>query len=382
MKRVQFVRDIATNANLFVGLEGEITVDLTAMELRVHNGTIPGGFATARKDLANVSAASTVNPGKMTSAQVVFLENSMQKPFTWTTGRLTKFDASGYPVDSSVTATEAQLNYLSGVTAGTRTASKAIVVDGSGFIDALGITTANITNLQLGGVAVTANAAELNYTAVTTPGVAQASKAVVLDANKSISDLGDVAIGGVARSWASMHGVVDIGDNSAIVESSNSNMALTSNARQNSGWKYVGSSFATLVDFGYGSGDWIFYTAPSGAAGNAITWTERFKISNAGVVTINSNTVRHDGNTFHGRVNNAGTAIRLPSGWSSAKTATGTYVITHNLGTANYTIATSTNYGGDIVIAGGNTTQLQIFTSQSTTGAAVDAGFNFTVIMD
>jgi len=143
-----------------------------------------------------------------------------------------------------------------------------------------------ISVAALTGLTATAN--ELNYTDVTTPGIAQALKAVVLDANKSISDLGDVAIGGVARSWATMNGVVDVGDYSALVESSNSNMGLALNARQNSGWKYIGNSYASLIDCGYSSGNWIFYTAPSGAAGGAITWTERFKIDNTGVVTISA----------------------------------------------------------------------------------------------
>lgn len=44
------------------------------------------------------------------------------------------------------------------------------------------------------------------------------------------------------------------------------------------------------------------------------------------------------GSTFGGYVNGDGTAASLPVGWSSAKTGTGAYTVTHNLGTTNYTV--------------------------------------------
>lgn len=72
-KRVQRVRHAVTEANLFIGRVGEITVDTTANELRVHDGTTAGGHATARKDLANVQSATVERDGKMTAAQVTEL---------------------------------------------------------------------------------------------------------------------------------------------------------------------------------------------------------------------------------------------------------------------------------------------------------------------
>lgn len=72
-KRVQFIRHTTPQADAFEGLAGEITVDTDNKELRVHDGLQKGGFAQARKDLANVVAATTSNDGKMTSAQVAQL---------------------------------------------------------------------------------------------------------------------------------------------------------------------------------------------------------------------------------------------------------------------------------------------------------------------
>lgn len=69
-KRVQHVRHTESAANLYVGLAGQITIDTTNNEIRVHNGSTAGGIRTARQDLANVAAATSGNDGKMTSTQV------------------------------------------------------------------------------------------------------------------------------------------------------------------------------------------------------------------------------------------------------------------------------------------------------------------------
>lgn len=68
VKRVQIIRHNQSGANAFVGREGELTVDITDKELRVHDGIQTGGFGTARKDLANVAAASAQAAGKMSVA--------------------------------------------------------------------------------------------------------------------------------------------------------------------------------------------------------------------------------------------------------------------------------------------------------------------------
>lgn len=73
-KRVQLIRHTSGTANTFVGLEGEVTVDLTTDQLRVHDGVTPGGVAQARQDLSTTQAATNANDGKMTAALVVLVE--------------------------------------------------------------------------------------------------------------------------------------------------------------------------------------------------------------------------------------------------------------------------------------------------------------------
>ena len=82
-----------------------------------------------------------------------------------------------------VTSTAAQLNYVN-TTPGTAEAGKALVTDSNNSI--VGLTNLETDNLTVNGTLVTASAIELNYTDVTTIGTAQASKALVLDANLDI----------------------------------------------------------------------------------------------------------------------------------------------------------------------------------------------------
>lgn len=69
IKRVQLIRHIKSAADLFLGFAGEITINTTDNAARVHDGATIGGHETARKDVANVPAATAVLDGKMTAAQ-------------------------------------------------------------------------------------------------------------------------------------------------------------------------------------------------------------------------------------------------------------------------------------------------------------------------
>lgn len=58
---------------------------------------------------------------------------------------------------------------------------------------------------------------------------------------------------------------------------------------------------------------------------------------------FNSNAV--GGGIFAGRVAANGTAIRLPSGWTSERTSAGAYTITHNLGVTTYSVVLTLDSG-------------------------------------
>jgi len=78
-------------------------------------------------------------------------------------GTLVTSTAAELNIMDGVTATATELNYNAGVTPGTVTASKTLIVDANKRLDTL-----DITSLEIGNVAVTATAAELNLLATAT----------------------------------------------------------------------------------------------------------------------------------------------------------------------------------------------------------------------
>ena len=58
----QFRRGTETQNNNFTGVEGELSVNLTALALRLHDGTTTGGYEIARADMSNAVFANTVLP--------------------------------------------------------------------------------------------------------------------------------------------------------------------------------------------------------------------------------------------------------------------------------------------------------------------------------
>jgi hypothetical protein len=98
-----------------------------------------------------------------------------------------------------VTSTAAELNYVD-VTPGTAAASKALVLDASSNIasglNSLTATSLVTTNFSLGGTSVTSTAAQLNFLSGVTAGTAAASKALVLDSSSNITGINNLSMGG------------------------------------------------------------------------------------------------------------------------------------------------------------------------------------------
>lgn len=90
---------------------------------------------------------------------------------------------------TTLSATAAQFNTIAGVTAGAASASKAVVLGANKNLDTLVLADGGLYLGSGAGTAVSATAAELNYTDVTAAGTAQASKAAVLGTAKNIDFL-------------------------------------------------------------------------------------------------------------------------------------------------------------------------------------------------
>ena len=87
---------------------------------------------------------------------------------------------------SGVTATTTELNYVD-TTPGVVEASKALIADSNR--DITNIRNLQTENLTVNGTLVTSSAAELNYNDIATMGTAESAKALVIDINKDISGI-------------------------------------------------------------------------------------------------------------------------------------------------------------------------------------------------
>ena len=101
----------------------------------------------------------------------------------------------GAGAGTAVTATAAELNLLDTSVAGTAVASKALVLGANKNIDTIVIADGGLYLGAGAGTAVTATAAEINVLDAVTAGAVTASKALVVDASKMLSSAAAISTG-------------------------------------------------------------------------------------------------------------------------------------------------------------------------------------------
>lgn len=152
-----------------------IYYDTTGAQWRCSDTALLTSFSGVTATAAEVNKLAGVTAGTVTASKAVVVNGSR---------RVDYLDiVAPYLNGTAVTATAAELNKLASVTAGTVSASKAVVVDASKQVDYWDI----LTTFKIGGTAVTATAAELNRAAGITPGTATASKLLAVDADADIT---------------------------------------------------------------------------------------------------------------------------------------------------------------------------------------------------
>ena len=99
---------------------------------------------------------------------------------------------------------------------------------------------------------------------------------------------GNVGIGNIPETWYSTFSALQIGANKSAIygRSENNSLSLASNSYVNTSGNntYINSSEASLYE--QNTGMHKFFTAPSGTAGNSITFTERMRIDSSGKVLV------------------------------------------------------------------------------------------------
>lgn len=116
---------------------------------------------------------------------------------------------SGNLVSGSTTLSETDLAKIDGITNGTQAAGKAVVADAN-----INTGISKVTQLHIGTsggeTQVTATGAELNYNDITTLGTAQASKTVTTDANIDVIGIRNLGVTNLDAGTSGTAGTVDI----------------------------------------------------------------------------------------------------------------------------------------------------------------------------
>ena len=146
----------------------DVAVTSTATELNVLDGI--------SSNVNDLNILSGLAAGGLSGSEVDILNGA-----TLSTAELNILDG--------VTASYDELNLLDGATAGTSVASKVLVLGANKNIDTIVIADSGLKLGAGAGTAVTSTASELNYLDTSSPGVAVASKALVLGTDKNVDEL-------------------------------------------------------------------------------------------------------------------------------------------------------------------------------------------------
>lgn len=160
-----------TSGNVSIG------VDSDTYKLNV-NGSFNATSYYSSGTLVSFSSIAGVTDGTASASKAVILDASTNITGINSIGTTTLVLGG-----NSLGAT--QSGYITGVTAGTATAGKALIVDGS--VNIAGINSLSTTSLTVNGTDVSAAITASGYVTGITPGTGSASKALVLDSSSNIT---------------------------------------------------------------------------------------------------------------------------------------------------------------------------------------------------
>ena len=300
--------NIFTNGNdaLAIGTGGAYSTTLytsSASRLTINsvgNVTIAAPSSGTALTVTGVAGANAVIINSPTGASTI-------NNFTAAAGGYVSFTNAGtgvgYIGTGSNTASAAALNDFTIAINGTSNlmrfavnggSTTAMVLNGSGNLGigtaspatrlqaASDVTDPNVGQILASGVTDTNKRLSMGFHTTSNYGFIQALIAGTNTYNLVLQPNGSsVGIGTAPSAWGSTYKVIEFGGNSAL---SGNNMLLASNAYATAtNWIYTASNYATRYEPNLGAaGVHAWYTAPSGTAGNTITFTQAMTLDASG----------------------------------------------------------------------------------------------------
>jgi len=148
-------------------------------------------------------------------------------------------------------------------------------------------------------VAVASTVAQIKLERTTTAaghswiGASSSSLLEVLDSTYAtkfrIDQSGNLGLGVTPSAWSTGFKSIQLGAGTALTNANSiTQFWLSSNAYYNAGWKYIHSAEASYYEQSLGTHAW--FTAPSGTAGNPISFTQVMALNASGVLTLTPTT--------------------------------------------------------------------------------------------
>ena len=187
---------------------------LSSSSISTNSITLNGTLITSSATEINYLDISSVGTAEANKALVVDLSRNITN--------INSIGISSITLGgTAITATGNEINYLAGASAGTATSFKTMIPDINGDISNIrnfictnltgtlqSSSQPNITslgtlsslstgNITLNGTLITSSATELNYNDITTIGTAQASKALILDSSRNITNINNLTTTGI-----------------------------------------------------------------------------------------------------------------------------------------------------------------------------------------
>ena len=106
----------------------------------------------------------------------------------------------------------------------------------------------------------------------------------------TIDNSGNLGLGVTPSAWGSGFKAFQIGDQGSLSYSANDLVLGTNAYRDSAGWKYLTSRYAPIYEINSGNGFHAWFTAPSGTAGNAITFTQAMTLDASGNLLVGTTT--------------------------------------------------------------------------------------------
>ena len=153
------------------------------------------------------------------------------------------------------------------------------------------------------------------------------TQAMTLDAS------GNLGLGVTPSAWTAGYKTIAVGGAGYSLWNTGSDFGLSANAYHNSGWKYNSTGGAGLYDIA--ANQHIWYIAPSGTAGNAITFTQAMTLDASGNLLVGTTSASAVAPRVDIQTSNFGLAINTTNGGANeavrfynASTAVGTITTT------------------------------------------------------